>query len=257
VEVERMARFKVGVQIRPQHCSMEQLREAWQTAEDLGVDSVWNWDHFYPLYGDPDGAHYECWTMLAAIAADTSRVQFGPLVSCHGYRNPDLVAAMAGTVDQLSGGRLVVGLGAGWFERDYTEFGYDFGTAPGRLHGLEAATRRIQQRLPRLNPPAPAIPLLIGGGGEKVTLRIVAERADMWNDFGSPERFAHKNAVLDQWCAKVGRDPAEIERTTMIGPDEIDGHEAYLAAGATHIILGWDPPFDVKDVQRLLDHAKD
>ena len=252
-----MARFKVGVQLRPQHCSIGQLREAWQAAEELGADTVWNWDHFYPLYGDPDGTHYECWTTLAAIAADTTRVRFGPLVSCHSYRNADLLAAMAATVDELSGGRLILGLGAGWFERDYTEFGYEFGTAGDRLRGLRTAVERVRDRLPKVNPPTPHIPLLIGGGGERVTLRLVAERADIWNDFGSPERFRHKNAVLDEWCAKVGRDPAEIERTTMIGPDEIDSVDAYLAAGATHIILGWDSPFDTGDVQRLLAQAKD
>ncbi|MFC0007335.1 LLM class F420-dependent oxidoreductase [Micromonospora siamensis] len=252
-----MARFKVGVQIRPQHCSMSQLREAWRAAEDLGVDTIWNWDHFFPLYGDPDGAHYECWTMLAALAADTSRVRFGPLVACNSYRNPDLLADMARTVDEISEGRLVLGLGAGWFERDYTEFGYEFGTAGDRLRALGDAVPRIQRRLATQNPPTPHLPLLIGGGGEKVTLRIVAERADLWNDFGSPERYAHKNAVLDEWCAKVGRDPDEIERTTMINADEIDDYDAYLKAGATHIILAWDAPFDPADVERLLANAKD
>lgn len=252
-----MARFTVGVQVRPQHCAIGQLREAWRAAEELGVDTVWTWDHFYPLYGDPDGAHYECWTMLGAIAADTSRVRFGPLVTCNSYRNPQLLAAMAGTVDQISGGRLILGLGAGWFERDYTEYGYDFATAANRLRALRAALPVIQSRLSRLSPPAPRIPLLIGGGGEKVTLRLVAERADLWNDFGSPERFARKNAILDQWCATVGRDPAQIERTTMINADEIDDYQAYLAAGATHVILGWDAPFDTGDLERLLANAKD
>lgn len=250
-----MARFKVGVQIRPQHCSMAQLREAWRAAEEIGVDTVWNWDHFYPLYGDENGAHFECWTMLAAIAADTTRVRFGTLVTCNSYRNPDLLADMARTVDEISGGRLILGLGAGWFERDYTEYGYDFMAAADRLRALDAAVARIEKRLVKLNPPTPHIPLLIGGGGEKVTLRIVAEHANMWNDFGSPERFAQKNAVLNEWCAKVDRDPAQIERTTMINADEVDNHEAYLAAGATHIILGWDAPFDTKSVERLVENA--
>jgi probable F420-dependent oxidoreductase len=250
-----MARFKVGVQVRPQHCSMRQLREAWRAAEELGADTVFNWDHFYPLDGPPDGEHYECWTMLGAIAADTERVRFGALVTCNSYRNPDLLADMARTVDQISGGRLILGLGAGWFERDYSEYGYEFGTAPDRLRALRAALPRIEARLARLNPPAPDIPLLIGGGGEKVTLRITAERADLWNGFGPPERFAHKNAVLDEWCAKVGRDPAQIDRTVTIGADEVDDFDSYLKAGATHMIMGWDAPFDTRPLQRLIANA--
>jgi alkanesulfonate monooxygenase SsuD/methylene tetrahydromethanopterin reductase-like flavin-dependent oxidoreductase (luciferase family) len=165
---------------------------------------------------------------------------------------------MARTVDRIAGGgRLVLGLGSGWFERDYAEYGYEFGTAGGRLRALAESLPRIESRLGRLNPSGGDIPLLIGGGGEKVTLRIVAERADLWNTFGSPELFAQKNAVLDEWCAKVGRDPGEIERTTMIGPDEVDGVDAYLEAGATHIILGWDAPFETEPLERLLAHAQD
>lgn len=252
-----MARFKVGVQLRPQHCEMAQLRDAWREADAMGVDTIWNWDHFYPLFGAPDGPHYECWTVLGAIAADTSRARFGALVTCNGYRNPNLLADMARTVDQISGGRLILGLGSGWFERDYTEYGYEFGTAPGRLRALRDALPVIEARLAGLNPAGGHIPLLIGGGGEKVTLRIVAEHADLWNGFGPPESFAHKNAVLDGWCAKVGRDPAEIERTVMIGAEEVDGFQAYLDAGATHLIVGGNAPFDLKPVERLLEHARD
>ncbi|MFG1651579.1 LLM class F420-dependent oxidoreductase [Micromonospora sp. NPDC049275] len=252
-----MARFKVGVLFKPQHCEMAQLRESWRAADELGVDTVWTWDHFYPLYGDPDGAHYECWTTLAAVAADTRRARFGSLVTCNSYRNPNLLAAMAGTVDRISDGRLILGLGAGWFERDYTEFGYRFGSAPERLRALEDGVRTVRARLAALVPSAARVPLLIGGGGEKVTLRIVARYADMWNDFGSAERFAHKSAVLDRWCAEQGRDPAEIERTTMIETAEVDEVDAYLKAGATHVILGLDTPFDLEPLDRLLAHAGD
>jgi probable F420-dependent oxidoreductase len=252
-----MARFKVGVQLRPQHCEMSQLRAAWKEADALGVDTIWTWDHFYPLYGSADGAHYECWTMLGAVAADTSHAQFGALVTCNTYRNPDLLADMARTVDQISGGRLILGIGSGWFERDYTEYGYEFGTAPERLRALRDSLPRIKSRLGRLNPPGADIPVMIGGGGEKVTLRLVAEHASLWNSFGPPENFGHKNNVLNEWCEKLGRDPRQIDRTVMINNDEVDSVERYLEVGATHVILGSDVPFDLKPLERLLEHSRD
>jgi probable F420-dependent oxidoreductase len=252
-----MARFKVGVQLRPQHTDIAPYREAWEAADEIGVDTIYNWDHFYPLYGEPEGKHYECWTLLAAMAVTTRRAQFGALVTCNSYRNPHLLADMARTVDHLSGGRLILGIGSGWFEKDYTEYGYEFGTAPERLRALRDSIPVIKDRLRKLNPPAPDIPLLIGGGGEKVTLRIVAEQADMWNSFGPPENFAHKNAVLDEWCAKVGRDPKAVIRTVMISAEEVDDFQPYLDAGADHIIVGMGTPFDMKPVERLLAHAAD
>lgn len=249
-------RFKVGVQIRPQHCAMAQLREAWTAADELGVDTIWTWDHFYPLFGEADGPHYECWTILAAIAATTRNAGFGALVTCNSYRNPDLLADMARTVNEIGGGRAILGVGAGWFERDYDEYGYEFGTAPERLKALRAALPRIKERLAKLNPPAADLPIMIGGGGEKVTLRLVAQYAQMWNVLGSAERFAQKNAVLDEWCAKLGRDPKEIDRTVLINVEDLSGVEDYVKAGATHIILGWNPPFDLEPVTRLLEQAR-
>ena len=254
-----MARFKVGVQFWPQHTDIGALREAWQAADEMGVDSIWVWDHFFPLFGPLDGPHFEGWSLLAAMAADTTNAKLGTLVTCNSYRNPELLADMARTVDQISGGRLYLGVGSGWFEPDYDAYGYEFGTAIDRLRAFEESIPRIKNRLSLVNPaPAGPLPLLIGGSGERVTLRIVAEQADAWNAFGPPESYAHKNAVLNDWCSKVGRDPAEIERTLgMMSPDEVDQVDDYLAAGATHLIHGLGDPFDLSSVQRLLDLAQD
>ncbi len=221
----------------------------------MGVDSIWTWDHFFPLYGDPAGPHYEGWSLLAAMAVTTSRARFGMLVTCNSYRNPELLADMARTVDHLSHGRLILGIGAGWFERDYVEYGYEFGTPATRLRALGEALPRIKARLGKLTPgPAGPLPILIGGGGEKVTLRLVAEHASMWNGFGRPvEQFAHKNRVLDDWCHKVGRDPAEVERTVTVGDNAVDDLDALIAAGAQHLIVDVGAPFHLEPVQRLMD----
>lgn len=247
-----MSRYQVGVQLQPQHCTIEELRTAWESADALGVDTIFTWDHFYPLYGPKDGSHFEGWSLLAAMAVTTQHARFGMLVTCNSYRNPELLADMARTVDQLSGGRLILGLGAGWFERDYKEYGYEFGTAPGRLRALRDALPRIESRLAKLNPaPAGDLPILIGGGGEKITLKLVAEHAAMWNGFGPPETFARKCEILDRHCADIGRDPGEIERTALTAPD--DDIDAWLEAGATHLIVGIQTPFDLEPVQRLLE----
>jgi probable F420-dependent oxidoreductase len=252
-----MARFRVGVQLHPQATTVEEMRAAWRAADSLGADSIWTWDHFYPLYGDPDAAHFEAWTLLSAMAVDTERARLGLLVGCNSYRNPDLLADMARTVDHLSGGRLYLGIGSGWFERDYDEYGYEFGTAVGRLRALGEALPRIKARLGKLTPPpVGSLPILIGGGGEKVTLRLVAEHAAAWNTFGPPETYAHKNAVLDQWCQKVGRDPGEIERTVGIAGNEVENVEAYLDAGATHLIVMTGHPYDLGPVEQLLGLAQ-
>jgi probable F420-dependent oxidoreductase len=248
-----VASVRIGVQLRPQHTTYAAFADAVRKAEASGVDSIWNWDHFYPLSGDPGGNHFEGWTLLAAMAALTTRAEVGCLVTCNSYRNPNLLADMARTVDHISNGRLILGIGAGWFERDYNEYGYEFGTAPDRLRALRRDLPVIRERFEQLVPPPirNPLPILIGGGGEKVTLRLTAQYANLWNGFGPPETFKRKNEILDGWCQEIGRDPAEIERTVMVNDNELDHLEPYIEAGAQHLILGWNAPWDTAPLEKL------
>ncbi len=245
---------RVGVQIQPQHAEYVQMRDAWLRVEEMGADTLFNWDHFYPLYGEPEGKHFECWMLLGAMAEVTERVEFGALVTCNSYRNANLLADMARTVDHISGGRLILGIGSGWFQKDYDAYGYEFGTAPGRLRDLDASMPVIEERFEKLNPPPTrAIPILIGGGGEKVTLRIVAEHAHIWNGFGDPEQAGRKSRILDDWCERVGRDKGEIERSILIGPDQVKNAERYVENGITHLILrAGGPDYDIDALQDLV-----
>jgi len=248
-----MTAFKIGVHIRPQHTTIQAMRAAWKGADALGVDSITVWDHFYPLTGDPAGAHFECWSLLAAMACETRHAQIGAIVSAIGYRNPDLLADIARTVDHLSGGRLVLGLGAGNSERDHQDYGFNWGTPGERLTRLRDGIKRIRARLHTLNPPPVGLmPILIGGGGEQVTLRIVAEYADMSNTPGTPDVVRHKNDVIDTWCRKVGREPAQIERTCNIPISAVDHMDDYVQAGAQRLQIQLDHPFDLEPVERAL-----
>ena len=244
-------KVRIGLQLQPQHAEYDQIRRAAVAADEMGVDIIFTWDHFFPLSGDPDGKHFECWTMLASMAEVTANAEIGALVTCNSYRNPELLADMARTVDHISDGRLILGIGAGWFERDYEEYGFDFGTPGSRLADLKDALPRIAARLEKLNPPPRRdIPILIGGGGEKKTLRYTAEYADIWHGFGNPEVIKHKNEVLDQHCADIGRDPGEIERSCGAGLRKLEDADEYLASGATLFTVGVDgrTDFDLSPV---------
>ena len=159
---------------------------------------------------------------------------------CNSYRNPEYLADAHRTIDHISGGRAILGIGAGWFQRDYDEYGYEFGTVGERLGALERALPRIERRLGRLNPPPlrERIPILIGGGGVKRTLKLVARHADIWHAFGSADVFREKSAILEEHCAAEGRDPAAIERSWAVGSRMGDDPDELRAAGVTHFIIG-------------------
>ncbi|WP_137843078.1 LLM class F420-dependent oxidoreductase [Microbacterium sp. 2FI] len=238
---------RLGVQLQPQHVTYPQIREAVARLEDLGVDILFNWDHFYPLSGDPDGLHFESWTMLGAWAEQTERVEFGALVNCNSYRNPDLQADMARTIDHMSArggeGRFIFGTGSGWFERDYDEYGYEFGTAGSRLDDLADGLARIEARWSALNPaPTRRIPVMIGGKGEQKTLRLVARHADIWHSFVRPEEVAHKVEVIERWAEKEGRDTGGLVISNELQRRGEDVADALYAAGTRVFTLGFPGP---------------
>jgi probable F420-dependent oxidoreductase len=236
--------IRIGIQLHPQHADYGQIRDALRRAEDLGVDVAFNWDHFFPLYGEPEGKHFECWTMLGAWAEQTSRIEIGALVTCNSYRNPELLADMARTVDHISDGRLILGIGSGWFEKDYDAYGYEFGTAGSRIADLGQALPRIRARWAQLNPaPTRDIPVLIGGGGERKTLRLVAEHADVWHSFGDVEVLRRKSAILDEHGVSVGRDTsALVERSIGVNAPPSAVADDLVAAGATLFTVGVGGP---------------
>lgn len=204
-----------------------------QHAERTGWDGMWYADHFMPNAADTSGPTSECWTTLAALAALVPRVRIGPLVTGNTYRHPAVLAKMAANVDIISGGRLVLGLGAGWQENEHTAYGIPFHTVGGRLRRLEEACEVITRLFAnetsdyegkhytlRDAPLAPKpvqrpIPLLIGGGGEQKTLRIAAKYAQEWNVWGDPALLRHKMTILDTHCEELGRNPREIQRSAI------------------------------------------
>lgn len=249
--------IRIGVQIQPQHADFDRMSEAFAEADEMGVDAIFTWDHFYPLYGEKDGKHFESLTTLAVLANVTERAQVGALVICNSYRNPEYLADAHRTIDHISGGRAILGIGAGWFERDYDEYGYEFGDAPARLRDLSASLPRIEERLAKLNPPPKGeLPILIGGGGEKVTLKLVAKHAQMWHSFGDVDTFKHKDGVLREWCEKLGRNPDEIERTWGSGSMSLDEIGGLADAGVQHFIVGIGGDgagYDLAKLRKLLD----
>ncbi len=230
----------------------ETMARVAREAEALGYRSIWLYDHFHTVPVPTQEFTFECWTSTAALARDTSRVRIGQMVTCNSYRNPALLAKMASTVDALSHGRFDFGIGAGWFEEEYEAYGYTYPGTRERLERLGEAVQIIlamwtqeearfegtyHQVRGAINQPKgvqkPHIPLLIGGEGEKVTLRLVAQYADACNIGGNIPNIKHKLAVLKQHCEQIGRDYESIRRTMLIDDCVIAETEAGVLAKLT------------------------
>jgi alkanesulfonate monooxygenase SsuD/methylene tetrahydromethanopterin reductase-like flavin-dependent oxidoreductase (luciferase family) len=240
--------MRFGAAFWIQRTAWPELRDACLAVERAGWDSLWLDDHLLSDEAAWTDPKLEGWAALAAVASLTSRVRLGLLVSSTTFRNPGVIAKLATTLDHVSGGRFVLGLGGGWFEREHDAFGIDFGAGFGeRLDRLDEATmlvrrlvdgERVTHRGPfyemtdALCEPPPVqkrLPILIGGSGKTKTLRTTARYADVWNAYGFPERFEELGAVLEERCAEVGRDPATIERTVTTHTVIRDTPEAAMA----------------------------
>ena len=253
---------RVGALVWSQHTEWGELMRAGSRIEASGFDQLWSWDHLLPIAGPPAGPIFEPFMTLAGWAAVTSRVTLGPMVAANTFRNPALLVKMITTLDHMSGGRAMLGLGAGWFEPEHRAFGIDLGSTVGeRLGWLAEAAEVVRSLLdgrptsasgPRYavrelvnDPPPlqPRLPLLIGGAGERRTLAIVARYADAWNVGGEPEELRHKDAVLREWCERIGREHSEIERSTGIGTVLIRDSDAGAMRAAASLArhnAGWD-----------------
>jgi F420-dependent oxidoreductase-like protein len=227
-------------------------------AEELGYDSVWVYDHVHNVPRPAHEAVFECWTTIAAISQLTSRIRLGQMVGCNSYRNPALLAKITSTVDVISGGRLDWGIGAGWYENEYRSYGYDYPTPKDRIGMLREAVEIVRSmwtqpettykgdyyEVSRANCDpkplqSPHPPIWIGGGGEQLTLRVVARHADCSNFGGQPDQWAHKRDVLREHCAAVGRDPDEI-RMTWSPEVFIRSTEAEVEAAGTRSLWAED-----------------
>jgi alkanesulfonate monooxygenase SsuD/methylene tetrahydromethanopterin reductase-like flavin-dependent oxidoreductase (luciferase family) len=210
---------KIGIMIEGQEgLTWDRWRHICHDADTLGFDSLRRSDHFFSVMGEVDRDCVECWTSLALAAEWTKRIEFGPMVSPMTFRLPSMLARIATSVDLLSGGRLILGVGAGWYEREHVEFGVPFLTLKERLDRLEEGIRTIRATWVKSNPKPPrnTIPLLMGGLGEKRALPIVAREAAEWNMTRlDTDLYKHKRKVLEDCCRSIGRDPATIRQSVM------------------------------------------
>jgi len=306
------APIKLGANLWNQYVEWPRFLEGMLQAEDLGYDSLFTWDHVYPIVGSWEGPALETYTAMAAVAAQTKRATIGHLVTANTFRNPGLVAKMITTIDHISHGRAVLGIGAAWMEPEHTGFGIEFGDRPGtRLRWLEQSLQVITGMLAGkrpssaegdrydfhdvLNLPAPVqkhIPILIGGSGPKVTLRLVAQYADMNNLGGRAQDLPEKDAHLVGHCEDIGRDERTVERTVGVGipiirdsreeaytvladmfadngdakvptgmpvgtvEQVIEHCKPYLDVGYRHLIFGFPPPYDQQTAERIATEVR-
>jgi alkanesulfonate monooxygenase SsuD/methylene tetrahydromethanopterin reductase-like flavin-dependent oxidoreductase (luciferase family) len=266
---------RAGVLIWSQFTAWQDLMRAAGLADSLGYDDIWSWDHLVPIKGDPEGPIFEGFMTLAGWAATTRRARLGIMVAANTFRSPTIVVKMVTALDHMTGGRAILGMGAGWFEPEHTAFGFPFGASAGERLGWldeaaavvrallddEAASARgphYTARAVRNRPPGiqARIPLLIGGGGERKTLATVARYADMWNIGDDLELARSRVAALDGWCSEVGRDPLAIERTLGVGPVVIR-ESAREGRAAIETLRrhnpGWTEPLEVMGVGAVID----
>ncbi len=278
---DRNRTLHFGVQLRPERVAYRDLADTWRAADELGYDSLFLFDHFVPISGATTDPCFEGWTMLAALAAQTRRARVGLLVTGNTYRHPALVAKMAATVDHVSNGRVILGIGAGWFEPEHRFYGIAFHSAGGRARRLGEAVEVITLLLTRerstftgkyytladapLEPKPlqrPHPPILIGGMGPKLVQPVAARFADIWHFFLKSEDPAEARTIIrrfDEICRSVGRDPAAVEKSISLPTARLQGsatevrdHVRRLAdAGIGHFIIGLPAPYDRTLLQRF------
>jgi F420-dependent oxidoreductase-like protein len=253
--------LRIGLKLRPERYGIAAQRAVWRLADEAGFDHVWTYDHLVAVGHDPDAAIFECWSLLAAMAEGTTRVRIGAMVTGNLYRHPSLLAKIATTVDHLSGGRLEVGLGAGWNEPEFRMLGLVYAPISERIDRLDETCEvmrslwttdraefegryyRLEGAIHEPKPvQRPHPPIWIGGSGPRRTLRVVARHADAWNANGrTPEVNIASSAVLDEHARAIGRDPATIRRCAQLVWHDVDSTcreaEAYVGAGFSELIL--------------------
>ncbi|HEX5493796.1 MAG TPA: LLM class flavin-dependent oxidoreductase [Mycobacteriales bacterium] len=238
---------KISVQIQPQHVRLEALVDALDELDALRVDTIYCWDHIGQLSGSSSLPSLECWALLASLSRVTSHVKLGSLVSPYGWRNPELMAYTADTVDRMSGGRVVLGMGAGWHASDFERLGLVMPAGAARIRGLQSALDRIRASLDALKS---RVPVLIGGSGPKL-LDVVAQHADIWHSNQQGPAWARAAATLEQACHRRGRDPRTIVVSVSLGDSDIDAlAKEHEIDSVTVNVAG--PRFDLRRVRELV-----